>query len=84
MSQGFKVAAALLLAASLAAPAFAQGDAAALYKIKCAMCHGAKGDGKGELAEEMKISPPALTISETILAIRLSCASVQPGLKYSL
>jgi len=25
------------------------------YKTQCAMCHGAKGDGKGELAEVMQL-----------------------------
>jgi mono/diheme cytochrome c family protein len=32
-----------------------------LYLTQCALCHGAKGDGKGELVEEMKINPPDLT-----------------------
>jgi mono/diheme cytochrome c family protein len=31
------------------------------FASQCAMCHGAKGDGKGELAEEMKINPPDFT-----------------------
>ena len=55
MSQGFKVAAALLLAASLAVPAFAQGDAANLYKIKCAMCHGADGLAATPMAKNLKV-----------------------------
>ena len=42
MTQRITAAAVLLLAASLAAPAFAQ-DAATLYKTKCQMCHGANG-----------------------------------------
>ncbi len=42
MTQRITAAAVLLLAASLAAPAFAQ-DAATLYKAKCQMCHGANG-----------------------------------------
>lgn len=37
--------AALSLAAAMAVPAVAQDDAAALYKSKCQVCHGA--DGKG-------------------------------------
>jgi mono/diheme cytochrome c family protein len=37
-----------------------------IYLTQCALCHGAKGDGKGELAEEMKISPPDLTKPETL------------------
>ena len=33
----------LSLVAALAVPAFSQGNAADLYKSKCAMCHGADG-----------------------------------------
>ena len=54
MSQGFKVAAALLLAASLAAPALAE-DTAALYKAKCAMCHGADGLAATPVGKTMKV-----------------------------
>jgi mono/diheme cytochrome c family protein len=32
-----------------------------IYKTQCAMCHGEKGDGKGEVVEEMKINPPDFT-----------------------
>jgi cytochrome c5 len=32
-----------------------------IYMSQCAMCHGAKGDGKGELANEIKITPPDFT-----------------------
>ena len=54
MSQGFKVAAALLLAASLAAPALAE-DSATLYKAKCAMCHGADGLAATPVGKTMKV-----------------------------
>jgi mono/diheme cytochrome c family protein len=30
-------------------------EARKLYGYHCAMCHGANGDGKGELAEQMKL-----------------------------
>lgn len=30
-------------------------DARKLYKYHCAMCHGDNGDGKGDLAESMKL-----------------------------
>lgn len=36
-----------------------------LFQTQCAMCHGEKGDGKGELAAEMKIQPPDFTKPET-------------------
>jgi mono/diheme cytochrome c family protein len=29
-----------------------------LYMTQCAMCHGERGDGKGEAVEEMGIAPP--------------------------
>jgi mono/diheme cytochrome c family protein len=32
-----------------------------LFHTQCAMCHGEKGDGKGDLAQEMKITPPDFT-----------------------
>ena len=37
-----------------------------IYGTQCAMCHGAKGDCKGEVAEEMKITPPDFTKPETL------------------
>lgn len=37
-----------------------------LYQTQCAMCHGEKGDGKGEMVEEMKINPPDFTKPETL------------------
>jgi mono/diheme cytochrome c family protein len=32
-----------------------------LYGSQCAMCHGAKGDGKGELTPRLKMTVPDLT-----------------------
>jgi DMSO reductase family type II enzyme heme b subunit len=50
---------------SLAAPcAFAQGDAnagKAVYELKCAGCHGVKGDGKGPAAELLLPRPRDFT-----------------------
>ncbi|HET7840738.1 MAG TPA: c-type cytochrome [Terriglobia bacterium] len=37
-----------------------------MYATQCAMCHGEKGDGKGEMVEEMKINPPDFTKPETL------------------
>jgi mono/diheme cytochrome c family protein len=34
---------------------------ARLYEENCASCHGAKGDGRGEAAADLKPPPPALT-----------------------
>ncbi len=37
-----------------------------IYGTQCAMCHGEKGEGKGEMVEEMKITPPDFTKPETL------------------
>ena len=51
-----------LLLAAMATPgeAFAQ-DAAALYKSKCAKCHGPEGKGDGSAAKTMKLTVGDLT-----------------------
>jgi mono/diheme cytochrome c family protein len=50
-----RTAAMILLAASIAAPAFAQSAGAATYKAKCAMCHGPDGTAATPVAKAMKI-----------------------------
>ena len=55
MTFGIRAAAFLLLAASIAAPAFAQASGAATYKAKCAMCHGADGLAATPMAKTMKV-----------------------------
>jgi len=37
-----------------------------IYQTQCAMCHGNDADGKGEIVEEMKISPADFTKGETL------------------
>lgn len=37
-----------------------------LYTSQCAMCHGKAGDGKGDLAEVMHVSPPDFTKPDTL------------------
>jgi mono/diheme cytochrome c family protein len=37
-----------------------------IYGTQCAMCHGEKGDGKGDMVEEMKINPPDFTKPEAL------------------
>jgi cytochrome c6 len=49
---GFLAAAVLLL---LGAPLHAQGDGAALFKTKCAACHGADGSGDTAMGKTLKI-----------------------------
>ncbi len=55
MTQKLRMASVLLLAASFAVPVFAQGDAAGVYKAKCAMCHGADGLAASSMAKSMKV-----------------------------
>jgi mono/diheme cytochrome c family protein len=58
MIQGFRTASIILLAASIAGPAFAQGPGADIYKTaspKCAMCHGADGLAATPGAKSMKV-----------------------------
>ena len=50
-----RTAAMILLAASIAAPAFAQGAGAETYKAKCAMCHGPDGTAATPMGKMMKI-----------------------------
>jgi mono/diheme cytochrome c family protein len=35
-----------------------------LYSSQCALCHGEKGDGKGDLAADMKLAVPDFTTEE--------------------
>lgn len=37
-----------------------------IYDTQCAMCHGEKGDGKGDIVEEMGIKPSDFTQPETL------------------
>jgi cytochrome c len=39
---------------------------AKIFKTQCAMCHGEKGDGKGEMVEEMKLTVPDFTKPEAL------------------
>ena len=55
MKLRFASAAALLLAASIAAPVFAQSAGANTYKAKCAMCHGPDGTAATPVGKMMKV-----------------------------
>ncbi len=35
-----------------------------LFSSQCALCHGAKGDGKGDLAVDLKLAVPNFTTAE--------------------
>ena len=58
MMQAIRAAAVILLAASIACPAFAQAPGANFYNTsspKCAMCHGADGLAATPAAKSMKV-----------------------------
>lgn len=55
MIQRMRMAAVILLAASVAGPAFAQTSGADTYKAKCAMCHGADGLAATPAGKSMKV-----------------------------
>lgn len=63
MNKGIRMAAVILLAASIAGPAFAQASGAATYKAKCAACHGADGlaaTGPGKAMKVLSFKDPAM------------------------
>ena len=74
------LAAAILLAGSMS---FAE-DGAALYKSKCAMCHGATGTPSAGMAKSMGIKPvsdpaiKALTVAQVTAAIKSGKGKMKP------
>jgi len=63
-----KIAAAALLLAAASSPALAE-DGAALYKAKCASCHGADGKGETKMGQVLKV--------KTLLGAKHSAAAVE-------
>lgn len=55
MNHRIRTAALFLLAATIAAPVFAQSAGADTYKAKCAMCHGPDGTAATPMGKMMKI-----------------------------
>ena len=55
MTQLIRTASVILLAASIAGPAFAQTSGADAYKAKCAMCHGADGLAATPMGKNLKM-----------------------------
>lgn len=74
------LAAAILLAGSMS---FAE-DGAALYKSKCAMCHGAVGMPNAAMAKSMGVKPAsdpaiqALTLAQVSAAIKNGKGKMKP------
>jgi mono/diheme cytochrome c family protein len=57
MKNQIRLVAAVVMAAFMAATAFAQDSGADTYKAKCAMCHGADGSGSTPAGKAMKAIP---------------------------
>jgi cytochrome c6 len=55
MISAIRISAIILLAASVAGPAFAQAPVADVYKAKCASCHGADGLAATPVGKSMKV-----------------------------
>ena len=55
MNHRIRTAAMIVLAAAIAAPAFAQSAGADTYKAKCQMCHGPDGTAATPMGKMMKI-----------------------------
>ena len=76
MTAKLKVAAICCLVASAVLPAFAQDSGEALYKLKCAMCHGADGTSNtpaGKVFKSASFRDPAivkLTDAEMITVVK--------------
>ena len=47
----------LIVCLALASTAFAAADGAALFKAKCAMCHGADGSASSGMGKSMGLKP---------------------------
>lgn len=56
MTRRIRTAVLLTLAASIAAPVFAQSAGADTYKAKCQMCHGPDGTAATPMGKMMKIT----------------------------
>ena len=70
---------AVILAVALAGTALAE-DGAALYKAKCASCHGAEGKGDTPVGKALKVKPLAGTKLSTG-EIEKVAAEGRPGTK---
>ncbi len=89
MTQGIKAAAVILLAASIAVPAFTQVPGADIYKAKCAMCHGPDGLATTAMAKNLKVlslkDPTMLKASDAqFIAATANGKGKMPGYKGKL
>jgi mono/diheme cytochrome c family protein len=74
MKHSIRNAAFILLAASIAAPAFAQSAGADTYKSKCSMCHGPDGTAATPMGKMYKI--PSFKDSDQVKATDASLIAI--------
>lgn len=89
MKNRIRAAAVVLLAASIAAPVFAQSAGEAIYKSRCQMCHGPDGTAATPVGKMMKVpsfkSPAAKKASEaSYIAITKDGKGKMPSYKGKL
>src|SRR3954447_14627344 len=73
-----------LMILSAGTMSFAQGAGEATYKAKCAMCHGATGQGESPTGKAMKVAPFVKTPEADIIAITTNGKGKMPGFKGKL
>ena len=80
-----KMAAIAAMAVLFAAPAFAQGTAAADYKAKCAMCHNTDGTGKAAMKVDSFKTPDSVKKTDAqLIAITADGKGKMPPYKGKL
>ncbi len=84
MKMELRLAGAVLLAVSTIVPAVAQSGGAAIYKAKCAMCHGPNGMAESAAGKAMKVKPVTspdvkkMSEAQMIEAVRNGMGKMQP------
>jgi mono/diheme cytochrome c family protein len=73
-----------LMILSAGTMSFAQGAGEATYKAKCAMCHGATGQGDTPAGKSMKVAPFAKAPEADMIAITTNGKGKMPGFKGKL
>jgi cytochrome c6 len=73
-----------LMILSAGTMSFAQGAGEAMYKAKCAMCHGATGQGETPTGKAMKVAPFAKSPEADMIAITTNGKGKMPAFKGKL
>jgi cytochrome c6 len=73
-----------LMILSAGTMSFAQASGEATYKAKCAMCHGATGQGDTPAGKSMKVVPFAKTAESDMITITTNGKGKMPAFKGKL